>query len=36
MGGQGRLAVCGLSYEVCWNMMNRFLDHFIEELLSPD
>ena len=36
MGGQGRLAVCGLSYEVRWNMMNRFLDHFIEELLSPD
>jgi len=36
MGEQGRLAVCGLCYEVRWEMMNRFLDDFIEAILSPE
>ncbi len=36
MGEQGRLAVCGLCYEVRWEMMSRFLDDFVEAILSPE
>lgn len=36
MAEQGRLAICGLSYQVRWEMMNRFLDDFVDALLSPD
>lgn len=32
---QGRLAICGLCYEVRWAMMNRILDDFVEALLNP-
>lgn len=32
---QGRLAICGLCYEVRWAMMNRILDDFVEVLLKP-
>ncbi|NLE57228.1 MAG: hypothetical protein GX616_02630 [Planctomycetes bacterium] len=35
IGEQGRLAICGLCYEVRWAMMNRILDDFLEALLAP-
>jgi hypothetical protein len=33
---QGRLAICGMSYEVRLTMMNRLLDDLADALLSPD
>lgn len=36
MAEQGRLAVCGLCYETRWDMMNRLMDEFVENLIRPE
>jgi hypothetical protein len=35
MAEQGRLAICGMCYEVRWTMMNQLLDDLVAALLSP-
>jgi hypothetical protein len=36
MAEQGRLAICGLAYEVRWEMLNRIMDDFAETLARAD